>query len=139
MFSTDRRQLRLYFYQTWQKFLQKMPLSALETIIVELIQMHEEYRHLFEKEDSLDKDYLPETGQVNPFLHLSLHMALKEQLQVNRPQGITMIYQNLLQKYTKHEVEHKIMDCFAEMIWQAQKNQTNFDEKILMNCFKNIK
>ena len=44
--------------------------------------------HVDDPERYHHKDYLPEMGDTNPFLHMSMHMAIKEQLSIDQPAGI---------------------------------------------------
>jgi hypothetical protein len=84
-------------------------------------------------------EYSPEQGEINPFLHINLHLALKDQLSINQPIGINQIYQDLIKKYKdSHEVEHLMMECIAEMIYISQKNNTEIDEDAYLNRLKNL-
>ena len=90
-------------------------------------------------EQHLDKDYNPELGQTNPFLHMALHISIQEQLGTQRPNGIIEIYQRLLEKLKdKHEVEHQMMACLSEMIWQSQQQQTLPDESQYLTCLNKL-
>ena len=137
-FSQDRNQIRKFFQEAWRKQQDGLPLQALETMIVDVVAMHPEYHVLLEKVD-LDQEYLPESGQTNPFLHMGMHIALREQLSTNMPQGITALHQKLLNRIQDtHETEHQIMDCLAEALWQAQRNNTAPDEIQYLACIKNL-
>lgn len=126
MFGSDRNQLRQMYKDAWEKFQQQKILTALEIQITDVIKEHPEY-HGFVKQ--LDKDYLPEAGQTNPFLHMGLHLGLREQLTTNRPAGITEIYNQLVKKKgSSHDAEHSMIECLAEAMWSAQTNNTQPDE-----------
>ena len=139
-FGQDRNQLRQVFFTAWKKHTTKQALEPLEQIIANVIAMHPEYHQYFADENtSLDKDFLPETGQTNPFLHIGLHISIHEQLSINQPSGITEIYNTLLSKHQDpHTVEHLIMDCLAEMIWEAQRNNAMPDQIAYLRCLKNL-
>ena len=138
MFGQDRSQLRHLFFATWQKFLAQQPLDPLEQLIASIVQQHPEYHALLKDEASyLDKDYTPEMGQTNPFLHMAMHIAIQEQLATQRPNGITEHHQQLLQIYQdSHEVEHQMMECLAEMMWQSQRHGTLPDETAYLECLR---
>src|SRR3972149_10565344 len=88
MFNHSREQVRRYFFDTWGKYRASTPLQGLETVALQVILLHPEYHALLEvPERSADRDYTPEMGQTNPFLHLSLHLALEEQLSIDQPAG----------------------------------------------------
>ena len=92
-YSNDRQQLRQSFFDAWQKLQYKKPLSPLEMQIAQVIVDHPEYHQLFNHPDKyLDKDYLPEFGETNPFLHLSLHLSIRDQVSTNRPPGMKKIF-----------------------------------------------
>jgi len=100
MFGQDRSQLRHLFFAAWHKYLAQQPLAPLEQLIASIVQQHPEYHTLLENEPTnLDKDYTPEMGQTNPFLHMAMHIAIQEQLATHRPDGITELHQKLMQIY----------------------------------------
>lgn len=70
------------------------------------------------------QEYFPEMGETNPFLHMSLHLSILEQLSIDQPPGILAAYQALLNKHgDEHPAQHDLMDCLAETIWQAQRDR----------------
>ncbi len=136
MFGTDRNQLRQMYKSAWEKFQQQQILSPLETQIVEVIKEHPEYHHFITQ---IEVDFPPEQGQTNPFLHMGLHLGLREQVSTNRPAGITDIYQQLIElKKTPHDAEHAMIDCLAEAMWSAQVNNLPPDEGAYFNCLKTL-
>ncbi len=136
MFKPSRDQARQLFFDTWQKYRQREILSGMEDIALEVILLHPEYHDILDDADQyIDKDYLPEMGDTNPFLHMSMHMAIKEQLSINQPVGICERYERLLAKIgNEHDAAHQMMECLAEMIWQAQRNQASPDAVIYFEC-----
>lgn len=139
MFGNDRDSIRRYYLQCWQKFKQKQPLDALEQQIAQVIAEHPEYHALLEKnEQVLHRDYLPESGESNPFLHLGLHLGIREQAATDRPAGIAAIHQRLATKHGVLEAEHRMMECLAESIWLAQRNHTTPDEVTYLECLKKL-
>jgi len=140
MFSQDRDQLRKFFISSWQKKQNKEPMEQLETIVADIIEKHPEYQSLLGKEDAaIGREYLPELGETNPFLHMGMHIAIYEQLSTNRPDGIREAYQRICQKAgNEHDAEHLIMDCLGEVMWQAQRNQTQPDEQAYLKMLKEL-
>lgn len=139
MFSNDRNELRRTFYDCWQARTQNQPLDAMQQIIANIVELHPEYHALLENETALDRDYLPEQGETNPFLHMSMHIALHEQISTDRPAGIKLIYQKLSLQYgSAHDAEHAMMECLGEALWLAQRNNTMPDEQAYMACLKNL-
>ena len=137
MFGNDRDSMRRYYLQCWQKFQQKQPMDALEQQVASVIAEHPEYHALLERTASaLQRDYLPENAETNPFLHMGLHLGIREQVATNRPTGIRELYQQLVIQYGHNDAEHRMMDCLAESIWLAQRNQTAPDEAAYLECLK---
>jgi hypothetical protein len=138
MYSTDRKSHRQVFVETWAKAEAGQPLSPLETQIVQILRMHPEYRPTLEGGEAvLDRDWLPEGGEANPFLHLGLHLTVLEQLGLDRPAGIRRLYRNLLAATGDlHEAEHRIMQCLAEALWRVQHDLRPFDDKAYLKCIK---
>ena len=111
-------------------------LSAMEDMALEVILLHPEYQRVLEMPERFQhKDYLPEMGDINPFLHMSMHVAVKEQLSIDQPSGIRQRFQRLLLKTgDEHVATHQLMECLAEMIWQAQRDQKALDAMVYFEC-----
>ncbi len=141
MFVQNRDDARAYFVQVWQKYKDKRSLEALEQLILDVILAHPEYHAVLDRgKNSFKLDYSPEAGGVNPFLHMSMHIAVKEQIGTDRPAGIRDLYEGLLQKYgDQHALEHKIMDCLGESLWLAQRNNSMPDERAYMENIRALK
>ena len=140
MFKPSREQARQLFFDTWRKYRQHEILSGIETIVLEVILIHPEYHSILDDADRyLDKDYSPEMGDTNPFLHMSMHVAIKEQLSINQPIGICERFVRLqTNTRSEHTATHQVMECLAEMIWQAQRNQSSPDATIYFDCLDKL-
>jgi len=138
LYSHDRNQLRNVFINAWDKRNSPKTLEPLEQNIINTIAEHPEYHRFFENgEANIDQDFSPEMGQVNPYLHISMHMAIREQLSINQPKDVSNYYQKLLLKIKdSHEVEHVMMECLSEMIWRAQRENSAPSEKEYLNCLQ---
>lgn len=139
MLSNDRNQLRKTFFDIWKQKTAGAPLDAMQTIIANIIELHPEYHQLLANEDALNKDYLPDQGETNPFLHMSMHIALHEQISTNRPVGIKTAYQKLSLKHgSAHDAEHAMMECLGEALWRAQRDKTMPDEQAYLKCLQKL-
>ncbi|MGD2120072.1 MAG: DUF1841 family protein [Chromatiales bacterium] len=133
-FANDRNQLRQAYAQAWQKYQQQQDMQPLERQIAEVVREHPEYHDALQQEQ---RDYLPEMGETNPFLHMGMHLALREQLATNRPAGIQACYQSLLaHRGSPHEAEHAMMECLAEALWKAQRDGQMPDETDYLRCLQ---
>lgn len=129
IFGQDRTELRRMYADAWRKQCEELPMSPLEAQIAAVVESHPEY-HADVSSDDLQKDYTPDGGRSNPFLHMGLHLGLREQLATNRPAGITRIYDVLTTKTgDPHEAEHRMIECLAEALWQAQSRGAAPDEQ----------
>ena len=138
LFGQDRDQLRAFYCQAWQDRRGGKPLQPLQAQIVSVIERHPEYHALLEHpERALSRDYLPESGQTNPFLHMGMHLAIQEQVSTDRPPGIRDLYRQLSLRCTdEHQLQHQLMECLAEMLWQAQRDGTVPDEARYLGCIR---
>jgi hypothetical protein len=136
MFTPSREQARRFFFETWDKYRKRHDLQGLEKTALEVLLLHPEYHPVLEQPDKyLDRDYLPEAGAINPFLHLSLHLALAEQLSIDQPPGIVSAFQHLIKaKGSEHEALHVALECLGEVIWQAQRTGTPPDQAAYLQC-----
>lgn len=129
IFGQDRSELRRMYADAWQKHCDKTAMTPLETQISDVIKWHPEY-HDDIMSDELDKDYTPDGGKTNPFLHMGLHLGIREQVATNRPPGISGIFTSLSNKFgDAHTAEHQMIDCLAETLWEAQSQNTAPDEQ----------
>lgn len=116
-------------------------LEPLEQLVLEVILEHPEYHgYLEHEEESLDLDFAPERGISNPFLHMGMHIAIKEQVGTDRPAGIKERYRLLLNGRfsSAHELEHRMMECLGEALWVAQRNNTLPDDNAYLECIGRI-
>ncbi len=135
----SRDQIRQVYLDVWQKMQSQKLLEPMEAVIADIIQMHSEYHPMLAKgEDIQDREFLPEQGESNPFLHMGMHIALREQASTDRPVGFTKIYQNLSNKKGQHDAEHAMMECLAEALWHSQKDNMPFDEVAYMRNLKSL-
>lgn len=139
IFSNDRTALRRMFQTAWQKRVEGRPLEPLEAVIADVVALHPEYHRFLEQPEALERDWLPEMGETNPFLHMGMHIALREQLSTRRPAGINEAYAAALVKLgDPHKVEHRFMECLAEALWQAQRNGVPPDETAYLRCLRSF-
>jgi Domain of unknown function (DUF1841) len=129
LFNPSRDEVREFFFTSWNKFKKNLTLTDLEKISLSVIHMHPEYHIILDApEKIMHQEYFPEFGETNPFLHMSLHLSIYEQISINQPIGIVGIYEKLKNKHQdEHLAQHDILDCLAECIWSAQKNNTSLD------------
>ena len=136
MFSQDRKKQREFLYKSWQKYTSNQSLDPLEKQLVSIIEIHPEYHDLI---GNIESEYFPEQGELNPFLHINLHLALRDQLSLNQPKGVKKVHQKLIKRYKdSHEVEHLMMECIAEMIYISQKNNITMDQVSYLKCIKSL-
>lgn len=140
MFGNDRDRLRRYYGAVWRKASAGQPLEPLERLIAEVIREHPQYHAVVDNAEALlGCDYLPEMGETNPFLHMGMHIALREQISGDRPDGIRKVYQRLCQRMGEaHRVEHQMMECLGEMLWAAQRANTAPDESAYLQRLRRL-
>ena len=138
MFTPTRDQARRFLSDAWAKYRASQPLSALEQTVVNIIALHPEYHDVVEHAGrNVDRDFSPESGQMNPFLHLSLHLAVAEQLAIDQPPGIRAQFARLrVAKGDEHEALHAVLECLGETMWQAQRLGTPPDGDAYLECLK---
>ncbi|MDJ0749534.1 MAG: DUF1841 family protein [Woeseiaceae bacterium] len=138
MFGQDRDELRRMYADAWAKRCERKPLSPLETQIADVVAMHPEY-HGEMTGDDLKKDYSPESGKANPFLHMGLHLGIREQVATDRPAGIAGIFETLAARTGDvHAAEHEMIECLAETLWEAQRDNRPPDEARYLERLKRL-
>jgi len=138
MFNPSRVEARRFLMDAWKKRREGEPASALEGIAAAIIARHPEYHSLLEAPDAnVEREFPPESGNVNPFLHLSLHLAVAEQIAIDQPPGIRAEYERLRGAHgDEHSAQHAVLECLAEMVWTAQRHGTPPDAALYLSCLE---
>ncbi|QWD63619.1 DUF1841 family protein [Polynucleobacter sp. MWH-UH2A] len=123
LFNPTREEVRRFFCDAWKKKNAGQILDSMETLASDWIAQHPEYHSLLaDPEGALAQDYTPERGETNPFLHLSMHLSISEQISINQPPGIKEIAEKLSKKLgSEHEAQHLMMECLGQVMWESQR------------------
>jgi hypothetical protein len=129
MFNPTQHDVRRFFCETYRKSVERTILTPLESIAADWISQHPEYAAtLADLDSALEADYVVDQGKTNPFLHLSMHLSIAEQISINQPVGIHTAFLQLARlKQSEHEAHHAMMECLGAMIWESQRNGLPFD------------
>ena len=138
MFNPSRDQARDFLFELWAKHQAHAELTPLESMTLAVVLEHPEYHAFLEdRERYLERDWKPEAGETNPFLHLMMHVAIEEQVSIDQPPGIRAAVDSLARRRdSQHDARHDVMDCLAEMIWNAQRHGTAFDNAAYLDCLQ---
>lgn len=138
MFDPSREQARRFFIEAWRKRRQRQLLSPLEDLAAHLVALHPEYHAVLEEgEAAVWREWTPQEGQSNPFLHLALHLAVEEQLSIDQPPGLRAAFSALLARSDdRHAALHAVIECLAATLWQAQKSQCPPDGEAYLECVR---
>ena len=138
MFNPSRDEARRFLVDAWRKRCEALPATPLETMAADIVALHPEYHALLAGGDAaLGREWTPEDGETNPFLHLSLHLAVAEQLQIDQPPGIKAACAALAAKHGDlHAALHEVLECLGETIWRAQRDKAPPDGAAYLECMK---
>jgi hypothetical protein len=137
MFNPSREQVRRFFCESWRKHRERLILEGAEATAADLIAEHPEYHALLENpQAAIEREFTPEGGRMNPFLHLSLHLAVAEQISIDQPQGIKAAYFVLRRTLDVHDAEHAVMECLGEALWRAQRSNAPIDGEAYLDCVR---
>jgi hypothetical protein len=129
--SHSREQLRQSYAEAWRKHLAQTPLTPLEAMITDVIGAHPEYQAIVgDRDAAIAFEPGPSRGDENPFLHMGLHLAVRDQLTIDRPPGVRELHRQLQARYgDAHRAEHALMEALGETLWQAQRAGRPPDEE----------
>jgi hypothetical protein len=138
MFTPSRDEARRFLVDAWARYRAGAPLAGLERMAAGIVALHPEYHAIVENPDRhLERDYSPDAGDVNPFLHLSLHLALAEQLGIDQPRGIRAHFERLSRaRGDEHAALHALLECLGEVLWHAQRHGKPPDAAIYLACLE---
>jgi len=135
MFNPSRDEVREMFFGAWRRYREGVPLAGMEAAALDVILLHPEYHAVLDAPGRYrDRDY---TDEANPFLHMSLHLALEEQLSIDQPPGIGPRFQLLVSRFhDRHEALHQALECLAETLWRAQRQAMPPDAAAYLSCLE---
>jgi hypothetical protein len=138
VFGPSREEARELFFETWRRYTRGEPLEPLQRTALASILLHPEYHALLDRPDQTrGRDYHPETGDLNPFLHLSLHLAVSEQLSIDQPPGIRAQFERLRTVLgDEHDALHAVLECLGETLWRAQRSGAPPDQAMYLECLR---
>ena len=135
----DRDQMRMFYSQVLLKHDRRQPLEPMEQMLLEVILLHPEYHEMLrDPEQAATREYTVADGQTNPFLHMGMHIAIREQVSIDRPAGITPLYRRLVARLGESEAEHRMMTCLGSMLWTAQRENVPPDEQAYLACLRKL-
>ena len=138
MFTPSQHDVRRFFCETRRKLRAALPLTPMEALAGDWIGAHPEY---FDTLDDLDAAlaavYEVEDGRSNPFLHLSMHLSISEQISIDQPRGIKQAFELLTaRRGSPHAAQHEVMECLGEMMWEAQRSGRPPDGEAYIDCVR---
>jgi hypothetical protein len=138
MFSPSQHDVRRFFCETYRKQRNSVPLTPMEATAAQWISEHPEYfEALSDVQAALVKIYDVESGRSNPFLHLSMHLSITEQISIDQPKGVKQAYRLLAARLgSGHEAQHQMMECLGEMIWSSQRSGLPPDGERYLDCVR---
>ena len=137
MFTPSSHDVRRFFCEALRKRRAGEILTPMDAIAADWIDQHPEYHEALEDaEAAVARDYSVEGGQANPFLHLSMHLSITEQVSIDQPRGIRAAYEALAARAGEHAAQHEVMECLGEMIWSAQRHDTPPDTEAYVECVR---
>lgn len=138
MFAPSQHDVRRFFCEARRKQREGLPLTPMEAVAGDWIAEHPEYHaELDDLDAALAAVYDVEAGRTNPFLHLSMHLSISEQVSIDQPHGIKQAYALLAAKRgSAHEAHHEVMECLGEMIWESQRSGLPPDGHKYIDCVR---
>jgi hypothetical protein len=138
MFAPSQHDVRRFFCATHAKQRQSLPMTPMEVLAAQWIAEHPEYHaELADVDAALAASYTVEDGRSNPFLHLSMHLTISEQVAIDQPRGIKQAYELLMARLgSSHDAQHQVMECLGEMIWASQRAGLPPDGLAYLDCVR---
>jgi len=128
--NLQREAFRKAVYRIWNMIqaglLDEMDES--ESGIAKILLDHPEYEEIFEDTEILDGREFDAGTSGNPFLHISFHKMVDDQLASGRPEEVRFFLESMEDKgYDRHEIVHALMKILVCLISDAMKNQKSLD------------
>jgi len=140
LFSPTRDQVRQFFAESYYRWQAGLPLEPMQAKAAEVIALHPEYFPLLTNQDALTRDYTPEDGGINPFLHLSLHLAVAEQLSIDQPAGIRALFAlRCRHRGDHHAALHDLVEALGVTLFEAQRSGLPPDNERYLEAIRRLR
>jgi hypothetical protein len=137
MFNPTREQVREFFIEAWRKYQAQEVLTPIETVAAGIVLEHPEYHPILSDPEIMARKFPPEDGQINPFLHMSLHLAIEEQLSIDQPPGIRATFETLRRlRGDRHKAMHDVLECLGETMFKALRDNGSPDGTAYLNSIR---
>jgi hypothetical protein len=137
--NAGRDELRRRYVEAWRRRREGLPLEPLDAQIGDVVALHPEYHALLASAEGASEAFTVEQGRTNPFLHMGLHLAIREQVNTRRPPGIELVHQRLTRALgDAHLAEHRMIDVLAETLWEAQRAGRAPDEQSYLERLRKL-
>lgn len=136
MFNPSKIEVRQFFTDAWRRHRAGTVLTPLEQMAAQWMEQHPEYHDELTAPDALERDYTVEQQRTNPFLHLSMHVSISEQVSIDQPPGIRQAFHLLAGQLGEHEAQHAVMECLGTMLWTAQRSGLPPDGEAYVDCVR---
>ena len=138
MFTPSQHDVRSFFCESYRKTRDGSPLTPMEAIAADWIAEHPEHHaELADLAAAQAAVYDVDSRRTNPFLHLSMHLSITEQVAIDQPRGIKQAYLLLAAKRgSAHDAQHEVMECLGEMIWASQRSGQPPDGEAYIACVR---
>jgi hypothetical protein len=138
MFAPSQNDVRRFFCDAWRKRREGAPMTPLELLAADWIAEHPEHHGDVDDVDAaLAAVFDARAGRTNPFLHLSMHLSISEQVGIDQPRGIKQAFEQLAARLgSAHAAQHEIMECLGEMMWTSQRSGLPPDGQRYVECVR---
>ena len=138
MFAPSQNDVRRFFCEAWRKHVAGLPLTPIEAQAADWINEHPEYHDdMADVDAALAAVFDVEAGRTNPFLHLSMHLSLTEQVCIDQPRGIKQAFELLRHRLgSAHDAQHEVMECLGQMLWASQRSGLPPDGQAYLDCVR---
>ncbi len=114
-------------------------LSEKDNDLAEILMDHEEYSDHFENIDILDGREYEDGATFNPFLHISTHQMVADQLSANLPIEASLFCETMEDRgFSRHETIHFIIMILIHVMYAAASGKRPFDatryKRLLTQC-----
>ncbi len=107
--------------EVWGKIKEEKELSPEDKKLAKILLEHEEYSNLW---DAISSHPKKRAEQINPYLHVYLHIAIENQIGEENPRQVGRY---VSQSIDKHKAIHEIIAIFSEHLFEALKYRKPLD------------
>ena len=123
----------------WRRSERGNPLNPEEERLARILREHGEFARVWAAAADRPSLEEPGAGDINPFLHVQVHMMIETQIRTGQPPGVAKVIGELENSgMTRHEAIHSVGKILTLELHRAMAGKGAFDSAAYLQNLRNL-